>query len=204
MNIAPVFAYLHVVASDGAEHAVPITQSPFCIGRGAHNDLALAEEQISRHHACLCLEGDQIHLVDTGSENGTWISAARLKENQIYVLAYHEIFRIGSISCGLSRHQPRPLRVRGGRRVDSGSDCRAAAGGVSGRGEQRPAADRAALESSPTGRFGVVLRTPQVTVTPGTSTNVSLVVINRGQGSDGFRITLSRIFPRIGCPRLHP
>lgn len=72
MNNGSVFAYLHVIPSAGAEHTVPISQFPFCIGRAEHNELALAEERISRHHACLRLEGDQIQLVDLGSENGTW------------------------------------------------------------------------------------------------------------------------------------
>ena len=110
MNTGPVLAYLHVIAADGGEHAVPITQSPFCIGRAAHNDLALAEDQISRHHACLRLEDDQIQLVDMGSENGTWIGEARLKASQIYVLAYHEIFRIGSYQLRLEPLSAAPSR----------------------------------------------------------------------------------------------
>ena len=37
MNNGSVFAYLHVIPSDGAEHIVPISQFPFCIGRAEHN-----------------------------------------------------------------------------------------------------------------------------------------------------------------------
>jgi hypothetical protein len=187
MNTEQVLAYLHVTAADGVEHAVPITQSPFCIGRAAHNDLALAEEQISRHHACLRLEGDQIQLVDMGSENGTWIGAARLKENQIYVLAYRETFRIGSYQLRL---EPSSAAARQPEEVHAAAS--------SGQRLIEPL-----VVSSPAGRFGVVLKTPQITVTPGTSTNVSLVVINQGQSSDGFRITLSDI-PKAWLPAPPP
>ena len=203
MNTGPVLAYLQVIAPDGVAHSVLITQFPFCIGRAEHNDLALAEEQISRHHACLVLEGDQIHLVDTGSENGTWIGAARLEPNRNYALAYHQTFRIGSYQLRLepSPVAPTPTGPEGetipaadfGREPE---EVQAAASGAQRLSEPL-------IESSPTGRFGVAVKTPEVSVTPGTSTNVSLIVINQSQSSDGFRITLSGI-PKTWLPAPPP
>ena len=59
------------------------------------------------------------------------------------------------------------------------------------------------IESSPTGRFGVAVKTPEFSVTPGASANISLIVINQSQSSDGFRITVSGI-PKTWLPAPPP
>ena len=95
MNTEFTLALLRVIDPDGSEHVLSITHSPFCIGHAERNDLPLVDAAVSRHHACLRLNGDQMLVVDMGSEHGTWVGATRLEVNEPRALDYHEIFRIG-------------------------------------------------------------------------------------------------------------
>jgi S1-C subfamily serine protease len=47
------------------------------IGRAPHNDLVLADPLISREHALLTYEGDQLVLSDRGSRNGCFVNGRR-------------------------------------------------------------------------------------------------------------------------------
>jgi pSer/pThr/pTyr-binding forkhead associated (FHA) protein len=201
MNTTPVLAYLRVIASDGSEHTVAITQSPFCMGRGGHNDLSLVEPQVSRHHACLRQEGDQFQLVDVGSENGTWLETSRLEVNQPYPLVFYQTFRIGSYQLRL---EPSPLTFSPyGLKEEAASAVAAEPAEIPvAAGSTQPSIEPL-IESSSNKRLGVVLKTPQITVTPGASANVSLIVINQSQNPDGFRITLSGI-PEAWLPAPPP
>ncbi len=189
MDTEPVLANLHVIAPDGSERVVAITQTPFCIGNTTHNDLALTDDLVARHHACLRLEGGQILLVDLGSESGTWIGTTRLEPNQPRELGYHESFRIG----------PYQLRLEPSLRSSDEEDVVHLSSVAPGPAEVHGAAGSGELpiqpliESGPGGALGVLLKTPEVTVTPGSSTNVSFVVINQNHGADRFRITVSGI-----------
>jgi pSer/pThr/pTyr-binding forkhead associated (FHA) protein len=44
------------------------------LGRGTDCDLRLVDPGVSRHHAELRVEGDQVVLVDLGSTNGTFVN----------------------------------------------------------------------------------------------------------------------------------
>ena len=190
MNTEHALAYLRVVAPNGSERVVAITQSPFCIGRGPHNDLSLDDQPISRHHACLRLEGDQVLLVDLDSENGTWVGTIRLEANQSHTLDYHETFRIGPYQLQLEPVSNAPdLRKPGEEDVTHLSSVTPVPAEV----HAQPPNSPDLIESSPSGRVGVLLKTQNSAVTPGSSTNVSLVVINQNQSTDRFRITVSGI-----------
>src|SRR5512135_2553766 len=195
MDTQPVLAYLRVLATDGSDHVVSITSTPFCIGRGDHNELSLVEDQISRHHACVRLEDNKFYLVDMGSENGTWIGTNRLENNRPYVLDYHTAFRIGTYLLQLepvSGGEPAWRRPRAAETVPLSAAAPIAAESQAAGGHAQPVI-APLVESSPSHRFGVLLKTPQIDVTPGVSTNASLVIINQSQSSDGFRIAVSGI-----------
>jgi hypothetical protein len=128
--------------------------------------------------------------------------AARLETNRC-ALAYHQTFRIGSYQLRL---EPSPVAPG-----STGPEEKTISAAAS---EGEPAEIQAAMsgtqrlsepliESSPTGRFGVAVKTLEASVTPGTSTNVSLIVINQSRSSDGFRITLSGI-PKTWLPAPPP
>ncbi|MFN8472112.1 MAG: FHA domain-containing protein [Anaerolineae bacterium] len=48
------------------------------IGRGADNDVILAEREVSRHHAEIRKEGESFVVTDLGSTNGTFVNGQRI------------------------------------------------------------------------------------------------------------------------------
>lgn len=179
-NTQPALAILRVIAPDGVERTIAVTQSPFCIGRAEHNDLILTEHQVSRHHACLRFEDDRIQLVDVGSENGTWIESTQLDAHEPRLLAYHEVFRIGPYRLLLE--PVTATMAETSKWADPiGADAPPAAS---------PLPIDPLIESSPNGQLGVWLKTPHISVVPGSSANLSLVIINQSPAADGYRVTL--------------
>ena len=58
---------------------VEIDRERLTIGRVAENDLQLADEQVSRHHAVIEVrDGGRVVLRDLGSRNGTFVNGLRL------------------------------------------------------------------------------------------------------------------------------
>jgi S-DNA-T family DNA segregation ATPase FtsK/SpoIIIE len=48
------------------------------VGRGAHNDVSLADESVSETHAKLQRRDDGWYVVDMGSTNGTYVAGTRI------------------------------------------------------------------------------------------------------------------------------
>ncbi len=63
------------------------------IGREADNDIVLDTAMVSRHHAQIMLEGDQVVLYDRDSTNGTWLADGRRVAR--HVLSVGDRFQIG-------------------------------------------------------------------------------------------------------------
>jgi len=109
MSSENVLALLQIETPGEPEQTVPITKSPFNVGRSASNDLQLPDDLISRHHARLLFEDDRIHLIDLQSSNGTFVGEARLVPNEPYPIAFRETFRIGPYILRLeARAKPPP------------------------------------------------------------------------------------------------
>ncbi len=95
MDNAQVLAMLRIETPDEPERVVPVQESPFNIGRSKANQLQLPHDRVSRHHARLLFEGDQIRLIDLKSSNGTLVGEKNLTPNDPYTLSYGESFSIG-------------------------------------------------------------------------------------------------------------
>src|SRR5689334_16764600 len=88
------------------------------IGRVEDNDLQLAGEKISRHHALIELDQDgRAVLSDLGSRNGTFVDGVRLAEPR--VLAGGERLRFGNhdVLVESAPRTARGLRSRVSRRA---------------------------------------------------------------------------------------
>ena len=57
--------------------SLPLGEQPLSIGRGPTNDLVLADDAVSWHHAQLWMEGGLPWLRDLGSRNGTFVNGQR-------------------------------------------------------------------------------------------------------------------------------
>lgn len=76
----------------GADRAVPLERTEFHIGREPDNDLVLADDTVSRHHARLVDTGHGWLLEDLGSANGTRVGRERITRK---LLDPGEVFHIG-------------------------------------------------------------------------------------------------------------
>ncbi|MFW5711059.1 MAG: FHA domain-containing protein [Spirochaetota bacterium] len=85
--------YLQGQLSDNSPWIVPIYKHGFTIGRGADRDLILSTAGVSRRHACLYREGEDLYIEDSGSRNGTYLNGGPVGRR---TLVHHDdILQIG-------------------------------------------------------------------------------------------------------------
>lgn len=68
--------------TDRAGHALPLEIYPFTIGRARECHLVIDHTQISRLHARLEYDHEQVVITDQNSTNGTWVNGERLTPGQ--------------------------------------------------------------------------------------------------------------------------
>ena len=71
---------------------VPISKTPFEIGRRETNDLRLAGSEVSRDHAEIAIDGSRFKLHDRNSRYGTYVNGEQVTER---VLAHGDKVRLG-------------------------------------------------------------------------------------------------------------
>ena len=77
-------AVLEVVSPENTRRSVPLTQLPFCIGRGeVGNHLAIPDRRISRNCAVIHCEGDQYVLEDRGNQLGVFVNGERTTKRNL-------------------------------------------------------------------------------------------------------------------------
>jgi hypothetical protein len=69
---------VEIVMDDG--NRVPLTHTPFSIGRGPGNDLILPSFAVSRRHAEIIRTADGFLVRDAGSRNGILVNGRRVRE----------------------------------------------------------------------------------------------------------------------------
>ncbi len=72
---------------------VPLRKEETRFGRAEDSDVVLVADEVSRHHAKICLQGDRTLLVDLRSLNGTYVNRQRIVER---VLAHMDELWFGS------------------------------------------------------------------------------------------------------------
>ncbi len=66
--------------ADGDRRDFPITRGRVVVGRKNTCDLRIPLSSVSRQHCEITLDGDQAHLRDLGSSNGTYLNDTRIQE----------------------------------------------------------------------------------------------------------------------------
>jgi pSer/pThr/pTyr-binding forkhead associated (FHA) protein len=61
----------------------PITDKQILVGRSSDLDMVLVEDMVSRKHARIAMQGDQIWIEDLGSTNGTFVNGEKIKRGRL-------------------------------------------------------------------------------------------------------------------------
>jgi len=69
--------------------------STFIMGRGKGSDIQVDDANVSRHHAQITVEGDQIYVADLQSRNGTFVNDEPIGADKI-ALAKEDMIRMGN------------------------------------------------------------------------------------------------------------
>jgi phosphoserine phosphatase RsbU/P len=72
-----------IVTDALGRRVVSIDKSPFLIGRVEASDLRLAGSQVSRNHAEVVVQGDEVIVRDSESRYGTFVNGARITEHRL-------------------------------------------------------------------------------------------------------------------------
>jgi type II secretory pathway predicted ATPase ExeA len=83
---------LMVTKDSNVIHNITIDKARLLIGRSEHNDLAIGNRFISRHHALLVRNGNATLLMDLNSTNGTFVNSRRVSN---HMLVHEDIITIG-------------------------------------------------------------------------------------------------------------
>jgi hypothetical protein len=88
-----------------------MTDKPVIVGRSSDLDMVLVEDMVSRKHARIAMQQDQIWIEDLGSTNGTFVNGekvkrARLKEGD-RVLIGTSILKVLGLEGGKEGGEPR-------------------------------------------------------------------------------------------------
>jgi predicted component of type VI protein secretion system len=83
--------WLTIVAGEERGRTVRVAGPHFVLGRDAHCELVLADEQVSRRHARLDVADDgRVTLCNLASRNGTWVDGRRV-ESAVHLEGGEEI-----------------------------------------------------------------------------------------------------------------
>ena len=75
----------HLVVVEGAEQrVVPITKTPFTIGRRSGKDLVIPDPLVSRDHAEIVVEGEEFYVIDNASKHGTFVNGAKVGRQRLH------------------------------------------------------------------------------------------------------------------------
>src|SRR5262252_4813321 len=79
-------AVLEVLSPDGGKRYVRVTQTPFCIGRGAEtgNHLQLTDRRISRNCAAIVSEANQFYIEDRGQRRGLFVNGEKIESRELH------------------------------------------------------------------------------------------------------------------------
>jgi DNA-binding winged helix-turn-helix (wHTH) protein len=82
MPTAPRLVLLEGITSLNDRQALPLEDYPFTIGRARDCNLIIDHTEVSRLHATLSWDHEQVVITDHNSTNGTFVNGERLQPNQ--------------------------------------------------------------------------------------------------------------------------
>jgi serine/threonine protein kinase len=161
---------IQVLGKDKTTESVIIKRPVMMIGRDPDNDITIDDRKASRHHARIEFTGKYYQVVDLNSTNGTYLSNQRLIPGVAERWLPENAIHIGDtwFRLLLSSEETPPT---------VGATVR----------QELPSQDWNRNLSSPLeGRIAMFLESNQISVEPGQTTVVTLVIQNKGNSVDSF------------------
>ncbi len=181
---------IKIVGPGGAVRYVKLTTRGLSIGRDPSNELILTDGAVAPQHARVEFDGRRFTVVDLNTPAGTFLGGAKLM-------------------AGMAEGwlPPAPLLIG-----DSWLYIESGESGDAPEAVTRPpvfnfsgtTVDANLVQMGPSGRVGVYVDVPQMTVTPGQKTTAGVVVVNLGATADHFSVTLSGLPPNWVSPPAPP
>jgi hypothetical protein len=146
----------------------------FSIGRGAENDIVLEDTKVSRHHARLNYDGLQYQITDLHSTNGTFLDEIQLLAGVPEKWLVNKLVRIGPFFLRLvTEVEIQQTSGETGISITSITDSK--------------------LSSTISGRVGIFLPEPKLSVETGSSVSTKVTLLNEGSLVDHFRVVVEGI-----------
>ena len=76
-------AFLIHRTAEGEEIKLPVTTKPIVLGRGIETDIRVEDDEVSRAHCAVWLEGEKFLAKDLRSRNGTYVNDQRVSESEL-------------------------------------------------------------------------------------------------------------------------
>lgn len=172
----------------GGKTTQSVTMKPegLTIGRDSDNDIVLLDPNVSRKHARIEFEKGNYRIIDQNSTNGTYLANNKLLPGIAETWLPGQALRVGDNWLRILHMSPA---------VGTMPVLSAAA---SGRTHFDPGQIRS---SSGEGRVGLYIASTALSVEPGQSVRLSVVLINQGALVDQFNVAVSGVPKQwISCP----
>jgi Tol biopolymer transport system component/serine/threonine protein kinase len=169
--------HIEILAPDSSITTVQIKPAGMTIGREEDNDIVLDSPKVSRRHARIQHDGTKFWVSDLNSRNGTFLGETRLIPGEPETWTPEKAMKIGDFWLRLRDTQTR--------RVTPGVTRQAAAQTTQVEGVVAPGAGSE--------RIGIFAETVHLSVTPGSSTTATLVVLNKGATLDHYRLSVEGV-----------
>lgn len=172
--------YIEVLLPDHSTRMVQIKPGGTTIGRDPSNDIVLDSPKISRQHSRVQFDGTKYWISDLNSKNGTYIANDRLVPGEPEVWTPDRAVKVGDVY----------LRLKPSNIFQSGL-AGAPAMDIQPQQQMHTLAGEELLTSpSSTGRIAIFMQTVQLSVTPGSSTTASFIILNRGVIMEQVRVSI--------------
>ncbi len=194
---------LHIYLTDGAIRSAPLRQGISVIGRDAENDIILDVNSISRRHAQIEYKDGQYIVTDLNSKNGAFLGEQRLAPEIPQPWEPGQDLRLGEIwlrlervgsAQGTIRHTSQPPQQNApvSAVLPTQSSTAESAPPTQAPGEfeqpEQPTRITQVKFSPGNGPVGAYLVETNLTVTPGKSIGLPILLYNRGARDDIFHL----------------
>src|SRR3954468_1323408 len=97
--------FYRLISPDGTQSFDLKLNAPLIVGRAPTCDLSVADPTISRRHAELVVDEDQVTLRDLGSSNGTFVNGQKVAAATLEV---DDLIAFGKVAFRLATYTPTP------------------------------------------------------------------------------------------------